>query len=1236
MSGQSFIALAQNIALLLAAAFLFDLSTSQRKLGQAKLEQLVVGVLIGAIGLVIMSTPWTLMPGVVFDTRSVLLGISGLFFGTLPTIIAACMTSLFRLYQGGAGAWTGVSVILASGATGILWRHLRLKKQSTLPWWELLLFGLTVHVVMLGLMLTLPWKIAFDVLKRISIPVLLIYPVGTSLLGLLMTRRFYRQETTTRLIESEERYKALYNYVMDPILVADANTGIIIECNNAAEELFGRSRSELVGLHQGSLHLPEDMTPEGVSHQFKKHLEQPELKEEIGFRRPDGSIHLAEVRASRFRLHGRDLILGVFHDVTVARKSEQALRLSEEQHRLLTENVRDIIWKRDADLRVTYMSPSVKNTLGFTPEEAMAAQPEQRFTPDSLNVLAELREELQDAIANGRAGIAQRRLSLEALHKDGHSVWLEVDTHSVADEEGRFLYLMGVSRDITERVLAEEALKENMAMLDATGKMARVGGWKLYPETNKVVWTKETYRIHDLDSTIDPQLEKTLEFYHPEDRPILIRSLERAVEFGEPYDLELRFISAKGRELWTRSICEPEEVDGRVVCLHGTFQDITDRKQAEQKAKQTEAFLKAAMDNSTAGIAIAGAPDGRLLYVNDSGLGIRASDRASLVDGVSIQDYVSSWQIHHLDGTPYRPEDVPLARAILKGEQVSEAFNIKRPQGEWRTVLANAAPIFGEDGNVEAGIVVFLDITESKKIEQKLRLNEKNLKESQRIAHVGSWSLDLATNEVIWTEELYRMFGFDPSEPPPPYTEHMKLFTPESWDLLSRSLTKTKDKGIPYELELRTINPDGTNGWLWVRGEPFYNEHGVIVGLWGASQDITARKTTEEELRKAKEKAEAASRAKSEFLANMSHEIRTPMNGVLGMLQLLQTTSQSAEQKEYTLTAIQSSKRLTRLLSDILDLSRVEANRLSIQSQPLDLAEVVSQTCELFNPTAQQAQVDLLCHVDPRIPHTMNGDAARLQQVLTNLIGNAFKFTKEGRISIEAYSLATSDQNTFRVLFSITDTGIGIPDEMAEKLFQPFTQASEGYRREYQGAGLGLSICKRLVELMGGNIALESEPGIGTTVHFCVTFSVDEPLPIPETTIPAPSERKSFRILLAENDDVNRLSTTKLLEKHGHTVTAVENGQEAISQLKVGHFDVVLMDIQMPLMDGMEATAGIRKGDAGQKNKNIPIIAMTAYTMGGDREQFLASGMNGYIAKPVDVEQLEALLQNVLAEKNGR
>jgi len=676
--------------------------------------------------------------------------------------------------------------------------------------------------------------------------------------------------------------------------------------------------------------------------------------------------------------------------------------------------------------------------------------------------------------------------------------------------------------------------------------------------------------------------------------------------------------------------------------------------------------------------------------------------------------------------------------------------------GEVRCVEISASTF--EIGESKLILGVFHDVTDRKRAEEALRETERFLKSSQQIGRLGSWRLDLATNQVVWTDELYKMYGFDPTLPPPPYAEHMKLFTPESWEMLSTALAHTAEAGVPYELELETVRKDGSTGWMWVRGEAVKNTEGRITNLWGAAQDITERKQAEDSLREsearfrllfenaplsyqsldergyfldvnkkwletlgyereevigkwfgdilgpgftehfdtnfplfkhacvidgvefdmvtkngriirvafngrvqlardgeflrthciftditerrqaetelllAKDAAEAANRAKSEFLANMSHEIRTPLNGIMGMLQLLETTTLDEEQLHFCSLGIQSTNRLTSLLSDILDLSRVEASMMLIRSERFDLRGVLTQTLDLFEPVAVQTGVTLTRHLDPGLPIWVVGDSIRLQQVLTNLISNSFKFTKRGHVHVEAYALPSRSNDTLRVFFAIEDTGCGIADEDLGNLFQPFTQVSQGYTRNHQGAGLGLTISKQLVGLMDGNMAVESEAGVGTTFVFCVTFSNDvrphEDEAAPESRTAPPM---SLRILLAEDDETTGFSISRLLEKSGHSVTVARNGQEALEMHAANDFDLILMDVSMPVMDGIKACQRIR-GSENPHKRDIPIIALTAYAMAGDKEKFLAAGMNGYVAKPVKMESLMQMMSETLAE----
>ena len=397
--------------------------------------------------------------------------------------------------------------------------------------------------------------------------------------------------------------------------------------------------------------------------------------------------------------------------------------------------------------------------------------------------------------------------------------------------------------------------------------------------------------------------------------------------------------------------------------------------------------------------------------------------------------------------------------------------------------------------------------------------------------------------------------------------------------------------------------------------------------LAGYTMDMTELMQNQEALRVAKEAAEAANRVKSEFLANMSHEIRTPLNGMIATLELLKTTALDADQAGLADTAINSCNRLVRLLSDILDLSRIEAGKLRIQPAPLSLKDMFAQTRGLFAPIAREKGIDLRFQADQAIPDRIMGDGARLQQVLINFVGNALKFTHHGEVRVEAFMLPTRKDGQCLILFSVADTGIGISDESLPDLFKAFSQVSEGYTRSHQGAGLGLSICKRLVELMGGSICVVSESGAGSSFWFSLPFDAVGMGELSESREGGLSERpclNGLAILLVEDDLVSAFAATRLLEKRGVRAVHVENGAQALEALQKSAFDLVLMDVQMPVMDGVAATRAIRNGAAGDAVRNVPVVALTAYAMDGDIAAFMEAGMDGYLPKPVRLEELEA------------
>ncbi|MCL1939960.1 MAG: ATP-binding protein [Desulfovibrionaceae bacterium] len=423
-----------------------------------------------------------------------------------------------------------------------------------------------------------------------------------------------------------------------------------------------------------------------------------------------------------------------------------------------------------------------------------------------------------------------------------------------------------------------------------------------------------------------------------------------------------------------------------------------------------------------------------------------------------------------------------------------------------------------------------------------------------------------------------------------------------------------------------------------------------INGMWFHLRRRWAMQT----LHKAKEEAEAASRAKNEFLANVSHELRTPLNGMLGMLQVLQQSPLTPEQMECVTTASHSGRSLLRIISDILDFSRIEAGRLELVPQQFNFSVTVRSALGMFTHQAKRKHIDFSLHLDPNIPQLLVGDDARVRQIIFNLVGNAFKFTREGSISVECTLLPRCKKGFRCIYLAVRDTGIGIPDDKLGDIFHAFTQLDSSSTRRFSGTGLGLAIVQRLVKMMNGAVSVESTPGQGTTVHcslrFAVPDSVEEEKTPPPPPPPSPREARPLKLLVVEDDPVSQLTLRLLLKKAGHDCVCVPDGRQALEALLLQAFDCIITDIQMPVMDGMEMTRRIREGKSADITpsaeaalalglaswshrltipRDIPIIVLTAYAMAGDKERFLDMGVDYYLAKPVNAAELSALLAQV-------
>ncbi len=945
--------------------------------------------------------------------------------------------------------------------------------------------------------------------------------------------------------------------------------------------------------------------------------------------------------------------LATFKSPAAARRgrNEAALRDTEELARLslAVKRTHNAVVFTDANRRITWVNEGFSRLTGYTLEEVIGKSPgailQSEFT-DKQTIAA-----IRTALNTGAAFHGE----ILNRSKTGGDYWLDLDIQPTFDDVGTLTGFVAIETDITAAKAEQrrldsifEAVNEGVVLHDTAGKCLR---WNA-AATRILGLTPAQMRDHTLRDPLWMYLREDGTPLNMDERPSVITLRTGQSCLNVPMGVRL----SDGTRRWiSKSSAPVRGARGEIESVVVSFSDVTEQRERDSR-------MDLIIEASGLGSWDWHMPDGHVVW----------NERAARMLGYEPSEFetnVSMWDrlLHPAD----REATFSILNEHLAGQTESYRceFRMRRKDGTWAWILGSGKVTERSESGAPLRVNgVNIDLSAQKEAEVRLQRTSRQLEEAQTVARMGSWSFDMTTGSIEWSRQTFEIFGRDAADGPPDYAGMLHDYTDEDGARLAQSITDATRAGLPYSLVLNTRF--GHNGVRVVRGEgrARFDGEGVIVGLFGTATDVTEAVEREAALTQARaeaeeanaklldinqvleqatnrandmaKQAELASQAKSEFLANMSHEIRTPLTAILGYTDILSDEltdddDGAARRVGAVNTIRRAGVHLLSVINDILDLSKIEAGRMALEQIELSLPRLFFDVDSLMRARAAEKGVILSTSLSTPIPDRVVGDPTRIRQILMNMVGNAAKFTERGRIDVRAMLVTHGASPVLRV--EVEDTGPGMTAEQARALFQPFTQADTSVTRKHGGTGLGLTICRRLSELMGGEVRLDfTARGRGSRFVFelplqvlddsayvqdldaCNDSVVDSVTGNTISTLPT----LRGRILLAEDGEDNQRLIAFHLTKAGADVTIAVNGRIALDLLNAEAaagrpFDLLVTDMQMPEMDGYTLARTLR-----QQDRAIPIIALTAHAMADDRQKCLTSGCDDYASKPIDKAHL--------------